>query len=213
MPKTEVVVVRHGETNWNASGRIQGFLDIPLNERGRKQARRLTDTFADQTFDVMVSSDLTRTLQTAYPLSRRLGHSIQTRSDMREWNLGCFENHTTAEARTIAGEAYEAYRRMEPDMVIPNGESFRAFFNRCVNGMEDLVRQHPDRRIILFTHGGVVINFIRKVQRVAIEDTLRYWIPNTAHFTFQFEIGDRVEWVDYTTETELVPWFGTAAKG
>ncbi len=212
MQKTELLVVRHGETNWNAAGRIQGFLDVPLNERGRKQARRLATKLQSQPLDAIYSSDLSRAVQTARPLARRQGKVVQTRADLREWNLGCFENLTIGEARARAEHAYEGYRNMDPDLAIPDGETFRAFYTRCIDGVEDLLRQHAGQRLALFTHGGVVINFLRRAQRMAVEDALRYYIPNAARFSFQCNVGDEVEWLDYSTETPLVPWFGTAAK-
>jgi len=204
MQETTVIAIRHGETNWNASGRVQGFLDVDLNERGLRQARRLAWGMARESLDAIYSSDLRRTLSTASPLARRLKLPIRTEPRLREWNMGVFESLTIAETLTHSREGHEAYRARTPDFVMPGGESLRQFVRRCRTGVEDLVRAHAGGRIVLFTHGGVIQNMLRRVKNMASTDLTVFSIPNTGRFDFTFAIEDGdVVWKAYRTTTPL----------
>jgi probable phosphoglycerate mutase len=201
-----MIVIRHGQTNWNAAGRVQGFLDVPLNERGLAQARAIGRALAHEPIDAIYSSDLDRTRSTAAPLARRKRLPIQTDPRFREWNLGLFENLTIHEARVCSPVGYDAYRNMTVDFVIPEGESLRAFAARCIEGIDDLVRAHPGKRLALFTHGGVVINYLRRAESVAEDEPLRYLIPNVARIDFRFRLeDDRVVWLGYESDLPLKP--------
>ncbi|NLZ41162.1 MAG: histidine phosphatase family protein, partial [Comamonadaceae bacterium] len=94
---TRVFALRHGETAWNRALRIQGQLDVPLNDTGRWQARRLAEALADEGIDAVYSSDLERALATARALAGRLGVPLATERGLRERAFGRFEGATFAE--------------------------------------------------------------------------------------------------------------------
>ena len=94
---TEFIVVRHGETAWNAQGRIQGHLDSPLNEEGLAQALLVGDRLAREPFAHLYSSDLGRALQTAQPIADHSGRPARIDARLRERNLGVFQGLTGAE--------------------------------------------------------------------------------------------------------------------
>jgi broad specificity phosphatase PhoE len=148
---TTLLLVRHGETEWNRDGRWQGHSDTPLNEAGREQARRLAVDIRD--VDAVYSSDLARARETAEILANPLGLEVQTDARLRERGFGAWEGKTSAEietefsdqhARWLAGEAPGA----------ADAEPFADFAARVQAFVEDLLVRHPDENVLVVTHGG-----------------------------------------------------------
>ena len=153
---TRLVLIRHGETEWNRAGRMQGHLDIPLSHAGVEQALRLADRLAGEEYDVLVSSDLRRALQTAEAIAARTFSSVVVDPRLRERNLGVLQGLTRDEAERGQAEVLRRYQSGEADFVIPEGESQRAFFTRVVGALTQLAHDNPGRRILVVSHGGVL---------------------------------------------------------
>src|SRR5438034_10319108 len=100
----EVLLVRHGETEWSLSGQHTGVTDIPLTDRGRAQAEALGRLLRGRRFSLVLSSPLTRSLDTCRLAG--LGDAVQVRDDLREWDYGRYEGITTAEIRSSAADWY-----------------------------------------------------------------------------------------------------------
>src|SRR5213595_2392344 len=94
---TRVIAIRHGETAWNVDTRIQGQLDVPLNERGRAQARRLGQAMGREDLHAIYTSDLSRAHETASAVARRAGVAVTPTQGLRERGFGIFEGYTFAE--------------------------------------------------------------------------------------------------------------------
>ena len=109
---TTLLLVRHGETDWNAEGRLQGHTDTPLNDYGRRQARTLADELAGEPIDAVYSSDLARARETAEIVGGRLGLTVVVDPGLREKNWGSWEGLTPAERERVeyAGESTEDHR-------------------------------------------------------------------------------------------------------
>jgi broad specificity phosphatase PhoE len=137
---TELLLVRHGETDWNAERRWQGHADVPLNERGREQARRLADSFPEDDVDAIYASDLVRARETAEILGARLGLPVVVDRDLREIDVGSREGLTGEEVgiREWDGEAYEAHRE------------------RTLRALARIVAGHPGSRVLVVAHGGTL---------------------------------------------------------
>ena len=153
---TRVLLARHGQTAWNVDSRIQGHLDIGLNEHGHWQAQRLAEAMAGETLAAIYSSDLQRARDTALAVSRRTGVPVQPEPALRERAFGGFEGKTFQELQQHHPQETERWRRRDPDFAPPGGESLEAFFARTVAAAERLARAHPGEAIALFTHGGVL---------------------------------------------------------
>ena len=154
---TRVLLVRHGQTAWNVETRIQGHLDVGLNEHGRWQAARLAEALADEAVDAIYTSDLQRARDTALALGRRLGLDVRDEPGLRERAFGGFEGATFQELQERHPEATLRWRRRDPDFEPPGGgESLEAFFARSVAVAERLACAHLGGSIALFTHGGVL---------------------------------------------------------
>jgi broad specificity phosphatase PhoE len=135
---TTLLLIRHGETDWNAEGRLQGHTDRPLNDFGRRQAGALAERLAGDGITAVYSSDLARALETAEILAARLELPVVTNPDLRERNWGSWEGLTGTER----------------DRVEYVGESTDAHGERMVRAVRRIAEQHPGERVVVVTHGG-----------------------------------------------------------
>ena len=135
---TELLLVRHGETDWNADGRLQGHTDRPLSDFGREQARRLADEIAGEQFDAVYASDLARARETAEIVAERLQLTVVLDADLREKDWGNWEGLTSAE-------------RVGVELV---GESTESHQKRMLAALGQIAARHPYGRVLVVTHGG-----------------------------------------------------------
>jgi 2,3-bisphosphoglycerate-dependent phosphoglycerate mutase len=145
---TELVLVRHGETDWNAAGRLQGHTDRPLSDYGRKQARRLAEELAGEKFDAIYASDLARARETAEIVGAQLHLTVVLDPDLREKDWGNWEGLTTTE-------------RLHVELV---GESTEEHQKRMLGALGRIAAKNPDGRVLVVTHGGSM----RRVQTEAL---------------------------------------------
>lgn len=153
---TELVLVRHGETDWNAQGRIQGQLDIPLNATGLAQAAALGARLAEQHFDAIYVSDLERALQTARPVAQLGRREIRREPRLRERHFGALQGLTAEEAQRQQPLVWQDYkvRRLEADL--GGGESLQQFSRRVVEWVGRMLEAHAGGKVLLVSHGGVL---------------------------------------------------------
>ena len=135
---TELLLVRHGETDWNAEGKLQGHTDRPLNDYGRRQAQALADRLAGESIDALYASDLSRARETAEILGAKLDLAVVVDPDLREKNWGNWEGLTSDERLHVEFE----------------GETSEAHRDRTLSAVQRIVERHPDGRIVVVTHGG-----------------------------------------------------------
>lgn len=171
---TRVFAIRHGQTAWNASGRIQGHTDIGLDETGLWQAARMAEALADEPLAAIYSSDLVRAHATALALSAATGVPVQTNVDLRERAFGEFEGETFDDLQRRWPEAIQRWLRREPDFEPGGGESLVAFSRRCLTAASRLALLHPGLAIALVAHGGVLDCLYRAAVGVEL-DAPRSW--------------------------------------
>jgi broad specificity phosphatase PhoE len=146
---TTLMLVRHGETDWNADGRLQGHTDRPLNDFGRRQAQQLAGVLADEVLQAIYASDLARARETAEIVGERLGLPVVLEPDLREKDWGTWEGLTA----------------VERDRVEFVGESTEAHQERILRALRQISERHPDGgRVLVVTHGGSM----RRVQAAAL---------------------------------------------
>lgn len=177
---TRLCLVRHGETAWNAEGRVQGQLDIPLNAHGEAQARAVAEALAFERFDAIYASDLGRVRQTARPAAARLGLPVQLDARLRERHYGIFQAITYAEAKERFPEDYERFKARDPSYGFRTGEPLEAFCERCLSVMDFLVAKHENQKILVFTHGGVLEMVYRHATARGLSTPRDFEIPNAA---------------------------------
>jgi probable phosphoglycerate mutase len=171
---TRVLAIRHGETAWNVDTRIQGQLDIPLNDTGRWQAHRLALAVADEGIDAVYSSDLLRAWQTARSVAAGSGREVIADTGLRERGFGIFEGLTFAEIARRWPEQSERWRRRDPAFGAEGGEVLTDFYARSMAAATRLASAHPGQTIALVAHGGVMDCLYRAASRVAL-DAPRSW--------------------------------------
>ncbi|WP_119156948.1 histidine phosphatase family protein [Caldimonas tepidiphila] len=163
---TRVIAIRHGETAWNVDTRIQGHLDIPLNDTGRWQARRMAAALADAGIDAIYASDLSRAHATAQALADATGRPVVADTGLRERCFGSFEGRTFAEIEAQWPEEALRWRRRDPEFGPPGGETLRGFFERVVATASRLAAAHPGQTVAMVAHGGVLDCLYRAASRV-----------------------------------------------
>jgi broad specificity phosphatase PhoE len=150
------VLVRHGQSTWNQEHRIQGQLDPPLSELGRRQAAVLGARLAAHRFAGLYASDLKRAFETAEVVGAAIHLQPEARTSLREVFLGEWEGLTTEEIAERYPEAWASWVE-EPDWdVVPSGEGQAAFDRRVAAAMDDIARLHPQGDVLVVTHGGVI---------------------------------------------------------
>lgn len=167
-PTLKLWLVRHGETTWNTERRAQGHLDVPLSSLGRDQATMLAHRLRGTSFDAIYSSDLSRALETARIVNSNLGGRSQVLADARwrEQMLGALQGLSTNEVAAML-EARGATRPVLVNERYPDAESRAELMERIKLGLQELIRRHPDGRVIVFSHGGS----IRAATSVLLGDT------------------------------------------
>jgi len=149
-------MIRHGETAWNAEGRVQGQTDVPLSAVGEAQARAVGAALAGTRFTALYASDLARVRQTAAPTARALGLEPRLDAGLRERHYGKFETLTYAEARARHPEDFARFKAKEPDYDFGSGESLLAFNARAIACVGAIAARHAGESVLVFTHGGVL---------------------------------------------------------
>jgi len=160
---TELVAVRHGLTDANAAGVLQGQFESNLVEAGIRQAERLAGRLARESFAAIYASDLSRALATARIVAAANGAPVIPDPVWREWHLGCLENVSYGEAGERYPELIDAFRYDADDILIPDGESKRAFYDRIGAALEAVAARHVRQRVLIVTHGGVLQAMLKHV--------------------------------------------------
>ncbi len=151
---TTLLLVRHGQSEGNARRIYQGQMDLPLTELGRRQAEALAERLACRDISLLYSSDLSRALETAWIVGRRLGLTPITDPRLREIDLGGWSGLTRDQVIARYGEEWERWSRGE-DIDHAGGESFERFWERIRSFIEDVLKRHPGETVLAVTHGGV----------------------------------------------------------
>jgi 2,3-bisphosphoglycerate-dependent phosphoglycerate mutase len=176
---TELVVIRHGETDLNRAGSFQGQIDIGLNEHGFEQARKLAQRLANESFDALYTSDLIRTRQTAEPLASHLSLLINPLIGLREQHFGELEGRTLSSVKEEMPDLWETWLLFQADFAVPGGESVRQFSVRVLSTVFGLADRHPGQRLLLVAHGGVLDMLYRHARGFSLDGPRICSIPNT----------------------------------
>lgn len=156
MTVCELVLVRHGETPWNRERRLQGHIDIGLNAAGHRQAGAVGRRLARERVDALYTSDLKRARQTAEAIAESTGLPVQADERLRERSYGVFEGHCIDELARHFPAQHADWQARRVDAVIERGETLRVFHQRIAMALGGIARRHPDQRVVLAVHGGVL---------------------------------------------------------
>jgi len=190
---TTIILIRHGETAWNAVRRLQGHIDIPLNEAGRRQAAALGQALAGERIDAVVASDLQRAMQTADAVAGHHGLAVQTDAQLRERCYGVFEGMLYAEIEQAYPQEYAQWQARAIDAVMPAGlrvaESFRQFYSRSVDGVARWAERHAGQTVAVVAHGGVLECVYRQAVGMSLDSPRDFQVKNASINRFTFAGG------------------------
>ena len=199
---TEILLIRHGETAWNAKKRLQGHLDIPLNEEGERQAAALGRALREESLDAIFSSDLQRARQTAEAIAAPRGMRVETDRGLRERCYGAFEGMLYGEISQRYPAAYAAWQARDIDVRFPEGvhvaETLREFSQRVVSTITRIVSGSKYRRVAMVAHGGVLECAYRAAQGLGFSHARDFDIFNASvnRFTWDGESLKIDRWGD-----------------
>ncbi|PUE61710.1 histidine phosphatase family protein [Limnohabitans sp. 2KL-17] len=182
MDATRILAIRHGETAWNVDTRLQGHLDIPLNEVGLRQASHLAQALAQRdTVDAIYASDLSRAHATASAIAQAMGQTVAVHAGLRERHFGVFQGRTFAQIEAELPEHALQWRKRVPEWTPPGGgESLVMLHERILNTVDELAVQHPGEQIVLVVHGGVLDVLYRAATRLTLQAPRTWQLTNTA---------------------------------
>lgn len=180
MQATRIVAIRHGETAWNVESRIQGQLDIPLNDTGRRQAQQLAGALADEPIAAIYSSDLQRAQATAQALAQTTGAPLTLEPGLRERSFGDFQGRSFAQIAAEQPEAALRWRRRDPDYAPGGGESLHALRERIARTLAALARRHLGEQMVLVAHGGVLDTLYRLATHQDLQAPRTWQLSNAA---------------------------------
>jgi broad specificity phosphatase PhoE len=151
---TDLLLVRHGETDWNASNRFQGHADPGLNAAGREQARTLAEELADERVDAVYTSDLARARETADIIARRLGVPVVAIPELREIDVGEWEGLTHDDVEQRWPGAIDRWRSGVDAW--NGGETYEMLAARVLASLRSIAAGHPRARLVVVGHGGTI---------------------------------------------------------
>jgi probable phosphoglycerate mutase len=177
---TTIVLVRHGETDWNREHRFQGHADPPLNAAGRAQSLALADELRGERLAAAYTSPLRRAHETAAILATELGLEPVADDALKEVDVGSWSGLTRDE---VAARFPEGYARwLEYGHGWEDGETYEDLGARVVSGLVAIAARHPDEPVLAVTHGGPMRSALAVADGVPFEEARRsiHFIGNCA---------------------------------
>jgi probable phosphoglycerate mutase len=181
MDTTRIIAVRHGETDWNASARIQGHQDIALNDKGRWQAEQAAQSLAaDETVTAVYTSDLARAHATASAIAQAFALDTIIDTRLRERSFGRYEGQTFDEIERQCPAETARWRARDPSWAPPGGESLQTLGDRIRAVTDELAGRHTGEQIVLVAHGGVLDMLYRFATRQGMEPQRNWALGNAS---------------------------------
>lgn len=177
---TRITALRHGETAWNLATRIQGQLDISLNETGYWQAEQAGIALAGEQIDAIISSDLSRAYETALAVAKHHGLSVQVDHGLREREFGSFQGKTFTEIEAQMPNEAGLWRKRVPDFSPGGGESLLLFRERVTQCIRRLSAQNLGKSIIIVSHGGVMDVIYREAMHLELQAPRTWQLGNAS---------------------------------
>ncbi len=203
----EILLIRHGETAWNRERRMQGHIDIPLNQEGRRQARALGAALVTERPDAIWSSDLQRARDTAEAVADALGMTVTLEASLRERCYGAFEGMTYEEIGDRYPDSMAQWQRREPHARFPAGdreaETLHEFHQRCVATITNIARHHGSGKLVIVAHGGVLDSLYRAATGMPLDAARNFGNVNAAINRLHWD-GSGFSLLNWGDDTHLV---------
>ena len=188
---THVLLVRHGQSEGNAERRFGGHTATPLSPRGRRQAQATARALKDEELTAIYSSDLARAVETAEPLAKVTGLSINSTTAFRERSVGVMEGLTFEVAAQQHPEQYQALLRRDFEHVLTGGESYRQLLDRSWQKLDEIIEQNQGGKIAVFSHTGTIcILALHLMGALDAPELKPVWITSANCGVTRFELRD-----------------------
>ncbi|SEH31185.1 histidine phosphatase family protein [Selenomonas sp. KH1T6] len=210
---TRLVLIRHGKTAWNKSGKYQGQSDVALSEEGLEQARCLAEHFPVEKLDAVYASDLSRAMVTAETVAQKFGLEVRPEPAFRELSFGKWEGLTYAEIVAGWPEAMANFLTHPDIMEIPQGESFPQVQQRAMTRLREIVAEHEphDHTVGIFAHGAVLRTILTGIMQMPLSQVWTLSQYNTAVNIVRFDEGRPT--VELLNSTAHLAMEGLSGKG
>lgn len=209
---TKLYLIRHAEAEGNLYRRVHGQYDSLITDNGYRQIKALEARFQDIPIDAVYSSDLFRTMTTARAIYKPKGLPLHTRRDLREIDLGDWEDRSFAGVDRRDHARMKLFHHTSPLFQAPNGESFLQLRQRGVAALRDIAARHPDQTVAVFAHGTLIRNTLAEIRGLGLEETSQIGhSDNTAVSLLAFE-GRDIRIVFSDDNTHLTPEISTLAQ-
>jgi len=185
---TDFLLIRHGQTDWNAARLYQGQADIPLNQTGIQQARALAEKLNGEKFDAVYASDLSRAAQTASILVEKLGMPIQTDVRLREICQGIWEGMSLDEVQEKYADDFKRGAEDPAFSRAPGGESIAEVAERMTSAVTEITALYPAGRILLVSHGLAVSTLYCLANDIPLNQVYQYIPDNTAPLSITWHV-------------------------
>jgi broad specificity phosphatase PhoE len=158
----KLILVRHGETQWNRENRVVGFADIGLNDEGRKQVKRLALALKEERVDAIYASPLSRAWETAQEVARYHDGEVKADDAFKEMDAGELDGLTYEDMRDRYGELIKQWLSEPASVIMPGGESLANVQERAWLAVEKIREKHPDDVVMVVSHNFVILCIICK---------------------------------------------------
>lgn len=165
---TELILIRHGQTSANKSGKFHGRTDIGLSDEGFRQVKKLAEWFPAVKIAALYTSDLRRAYETAVPIGKKFHCGIMVDKNLREMNFGAWEGLTYEEIACHWPAEAKTYLEYPDKLRIPEGETFEALQQRAVRAITRIVRENKNKTVAVVTHGAFVVVFLAAVLQIPL---------------------------------------------
>ena len=186
---TKIILIRHGQTDWNIAGRYQGQADIALSDVGIKQAEILAQNFPVKKIDAIYSSDLKRAHFTANKIGEKFDVNVKTVKAFREICFGDWEGLTYEQITKKWPIALNNFFQAPDILEIPNGETFVEVQKRAMAALHEIIDQHNDSTVVIVSHGAILRTVIAGVLHTPLKYLWSFRQENTAVNIFTYNEG------------------------
>lgn len=193
-----ILLIRHGETDWNREKRLQGYIDIALNQIGVEQAQLIAKVLSRENIEVAYASDLSRAFDTAVEIAKHHQLEVHKEPGLRERCYGEIQGMTYAEIEVTHPENYHAWYTRNAEFSPKGGESLRFFYERVTSTITQIAKRHLGKTILIVAHGGVLDCMYRVATKIDISEKHKIELLNTSlnRLVFDGENFQIVHWGD-----------------
>lgn len=185
-----ILLIRHGETEWNRLRRFQGHSDLPLNSKGQSQVKALAQALKNNTINAIYSSPLKRAVETAIHIGTfHPSTPLIKETGLKEMNLGEFEGIEAQHWAAQHQEFRKAWEENPADLAMPGGESLREVQMRAIDALERISESHePDSTLLICSHTFVIVSLLCFVSKIPLNQ-FREFRQNTAALNIFYKNG------------------------